>query len=1548
MRLKWNRLLVIPLLIAIIGVWLLWPHGKPEAGWFDDGYGYRQKISFSHNAAISTERAVTFSLDTAEIIGNGAMQTDCDDVRFTDINGKLLKYQLTGTCNNAATTFEVVFPSVINGSNIGYVYYGNPSATSASQDVSAVTALTPSGGDPAITDVTNQETGTGPVLSWSMNEASGSTLNDDTLNANTGTLGTTSSAPTWISSDLCVNGSCLKFDGTNDYVSRTYSSDTELNPGTGSFSVSAWVKHTSIQAGTDVIISRVDGADANGVGYKIYMDSSGYICFGIDQTAGSFPVDSACSTSTQGSYADSKWHQVTGVKNGTTSVILYIDGQQIAADTSITASSISGSSPAFRVGIDNGAANPWDGIIDSVKVYPYARSADQVKTDFNSRGSVKGVGVQMGNSDVNKSLSNGLVSYWKHDESSGSSTTNTIGSYASGTLNSGTAWATGKYGSGLQFDGTDDDISLGTSTNLDFTQNMTLAAWIYPTGWGEANYGTILSRQSGSTVGYQFEISNNAGEQTLTMYNGFQSCSANTAAVSLNQWQYVAVVVSSNVATFYVNGVAVSSPCNYTLASNGAAAAYIGSWDGNSDTFKGTIDEVRAYNRALSTAELKSLYNWTPGTSVYYDLNEKAGTSTVYDKSGNGLSGSMSGGIIASAWVPGKFGSAIELDGANDYLNLSNSATNANINEYQGTISFWYKMNGGLGGVYRELLQLRRSDDNDAMELYLQSSTSNLRFEYSNSGSINRITTSAPTVGTWYHVAAVWRSDGTTELFVNGVSVGTTSSYSLIDTQINNFYIGADNGTDTDTPATFDDIKIYNYARTTAQIIEDMNGGHPVGGSPIGSQVGYWKFDEGNSTTAYDTSPNANDLTLSTATSAWTLSGMHGRAWDGNASRYVSRADDADFDFAAAEDFTLTTWIKTDGTASGTQYILNKSSATSQGYGIYGSSSGKVVFAIDDDTSWTPDDQAQSTTNIFDQAWHHIAARKTGTSKIDIFVDGRLEGSDTSLGATGSLSNAVSFYVGDRDGTDNGDEFNGDVDEVKIYRGALTDEQIKMDYNQGQSTVMGAKSTASNGTADNSASREYCVPGDTATCNPPILDFRFEEHAGQTVADIMNNGLFLYLGSGSGVESSDPEWTRGRHGSGLKFDGSDDNSFTNTYSAVLDGTGSYTVSAWINPATLNQPSNPYIIARTANNFWRMSMLDGGAIRHQGYGLSDNSLDTGNVLTANKWTHVSIVYDGTNKYIYIDGKVAAQEATTGTLSYQSRLAIFIGGVNGSGVFNGIIDDVRYYDYARTPAQIAWDYNNGGPAAWYRFDECQGTTSYDSSPNNNFSATGMNGAITIGATGSNTSAGTCTGAATEAWKNGVNGKIKSSLSLDGTNDYVSITDSTKSAFDFASGETMTISAWIKPSSLPIGGNTYSSILAKPGASGNGYYAQISYAGQLEFCIFSTVDGGCYTTTQTPVTTGTWQHVVYSMTVGDSSTIKMYYNGKRYTGNWVDNGSIVPDADNATVYIGATDTTGEFFIGQIDDVRIYRYALTDAQIKTVMNNNSAVNFAPITGSP
>ena len=98
--------------------------------------------------------------------------------------------------------------------------------------------------------------------------------------------------------------------------------------------------------------------------------------------------------------------------------------------------------------------------------------------------------------------------------------------------------------------------------------------------------------------------------------------------------------------------------------------------------------------------------------------------------------------------------------------------------------------------------------------------------------------------------------------------------------------------------------------------MEDLNGGHPVGGSPVGSQVGYWKFDEGQGRTAQDSSQYDQDLVLSTST-AWTLSGKYGKGLDleSSSSMYATTTDSAALSITG--DLTISAWIKPESIGAG-------------------------------------------------------------------------------------------------------------------------------------------------------------------------------------------------------------------------------------------------------------------------------------------------------------------------------------------------------------------------------------------------------------------------------------------------------------------------------------------------------------------------------------------------------------------------------------------------------------------------------------------------------
>lgn len=92
----------------------------------------------------------------------------------------------------------------------------------------------------------------------------------------------------------------------------------------------------------------------------------------------------------------------------------------------------------------------------------------------------------------------GLVSYWPMNENSGTTINDNQGSN-DGTFNGSPSWTTGKFGYAVQFDGTNDYISVASHSSLEGFTAFTLSAWIYPTSNAPSGWGRIISKQDGTT-----------------------------------------------------------------------------------------------------------------------------------------------------------------------------------------------------------------------------------------------------------------------------------------------------------------------------------------------------------------------------------------------------------------------------------------------------------------------------------------------------------------------------------------------------------------------------------------------------------------------------------------------------------------------------------------------------------------------------------------------------------------------------------------------------------------------------------------------------------------------------------------------------------------------------------------------------------------------------------------------------------------------------------------------------------------------------------------
>jgi hypothetical protein len=192
-----------------------------------------------------------------------------------------------------------------------------------------------------------------------------------------------------------------------------------------------------------------------------------------------------------------------------------------------------------------------------------------------------------------------LVAAYGFEESTGLQAIDASGFGNHGTISGARRVATTQFGNVLEFNGSNNWVTVNGSASLDLMTGMTLEAWIYPTavsGWTTA----LLKEQTG---GLAYALYANYLCQSVTIGGSERVLMAGPSLPS-NTWTHLAATYDGATQKLYVNGALVGnrSETGAITLSNGALR--IG---GNSvwgEYFTGYIDEVRVYNRALTQAEI--------------------------------------------------------------------------------------------------------------------------------------------------------------------------------------------------------------------------------------------------------------------------------------------------------------------------------------------------------------------------------------------------------------------------------------------------------------------------------------------------------------------------------------------------------------------------------------------------------------------------------------------------------------------------------------------------------------------------------------------------------------------------------------------------------------------------------------------------------------------------------------------------------------------------------------------------------------------------------
>jgi hypothetical protein len=1205
----------------------------------------------------------------------------------------------------------------------------------------------------------------------------------------------------------------------------------------------------------------------------------------------------------------------------------------------------------------------WHGFIDEVSIRSDALNAAQVQTEHRSilsGNAARGAGVAVAKNTGYDVLTNGLIGFWQFEEASANTCAGGVNdscdtsgnSYDGAWLGNATTTTEGRFGRAVVFDGTDDGIDLSSNFNFNSPDGFTIAAWV--------NTNSASTRQTIYNNGHGVVLRlNNTGRFAAAIRSSTPSLAwyeiTTTSGISANTWYHVMVTYKKGgVARVYVNGreAATSGSNLLTYSHTGVVDDYIGrqspELEATQFSWNGEIDAVRIYNRELSSADAAALFNHANAPIAYYNFDENGGTSVV-DRSGNGFSGTI---YNSAPYTNGRYGSGMRLNGTNQHIRIT---TQTGMNTNSGSVMAWVRPSSNPS--YDQMVVMGNRDSNRIF-LYRIANNGNLGLRL---GTLVTTDTGVNIpVNTWSHIALTYNG-GSYQMYMNGRQVSSGSYTGL--TSLNGFSaIGAyDDGfsnINSYFPGVIDEVKMYNYVRNAQQIAEDFNANHPAPGSPISSAIGHWRFDEGQGTVANNAGAGGSALngTLqgmsspATNASGWTGNGKFNKALQFDGSDRVVISDTNTLDLT---EHTLSAWVyfRSWNAASMANSIISKFDDTSaqRSYLLYTSATGELLYQTSSSGNSTGAVTLSSGITLQLNTWYHLAATYDG-STMRVYVNGRP--SSVTATQTGIFNGTAAFCIGCRygGGTPVGHS-TANIDEVKVYSYALSDTQIQSEFNQGASTVMGSTSTESNGiTVGNAEAREFCVPGDTSTCNPPIAEWKMDENTGTSIRDTSGNENTGTVTSGT--------WTRGRIGSALQFNGS--SGFANAGSAsILDNLDNKTISAWIYLNTYGETGYGRIIDKGTGTSgqagWSLfvcgtvSLCNTNSLAFfQNWSTGDqrgwwstpaNSIPTG------QWVHVSASYNRTSTsndpVLYINGvrqTVTETQIPAGTVSADDAYNIYIGNrEQDDRTFDGRIDMVRLYNYIRTPAQINWDYSRGRPLSWIKFDECTGTTANDSGSLMNA------GTISIGASGTQTGAGTCTsGSAADAWNNGASGKFSSALNFDGTDDVVTLPANTR--YDLSATTGGSAFLWVRKNSICDSANSNNNeiFLNLWGSSHTGNTWWIGCLGHNQSpanALTFRHNGVVFSYTPLTFPNSSWQHIGFVYT---GTEIRYYVNGiqvgtNAFTGNVTSTSPVCIGNYNS----GCTDSYS--FNGTIDDVRLYNYPLTDTQVKVMMNEGAAIRFGP-----
>jgi hypothetical protein len=443
----------------------------------------------------------------------------------------------------------------------------------------------------------------------------------------------------------------------------------------------------------------------------------------------------------------------------------------------------------------------------------------------------------------------------------------------------------------LNFDGTNDYVNLGANV----ADNIrSIECWFKPTTTitSLADAQGLVYRWNGGTPANQNNVglfigASNIGDNgkvvfqrniNTTVYKVVSDASTWTAGV----WYHVAGVIDPvNGMELYIDGVKQqdTNSSSVTSSSNNDILV-MGRWGSSSNRyFNGSIDEVRVWNRAISSSEINTNKCTTidpttqTGLAGYWRLDE--GTGSI----ANGMNTPPTNGAISGAtWTTGSpcivnidQNTVLNFDGTNDYVDLG-----ANVADNIRSIECWFKpttsitsLSDAQGLVYRWNGGSPSNQNNVGLFIGASNIGDNGKvvFQRNMNTTVYKVVSDASTwtAGVWYHVAGVIDPVNGMELYINGVKQQDTNSSSTASSSNNDILAIGRWGSSSNRyfNGSIDEVRVWDRAISQSEI--NTNKCDTINPSIQTNLKGYWRLNDGIGLIANDLSGTPNNGSISGA-----------------------------------------------------------------------------------------------------------------------------------------------------------------------------------------------------------------------------------------------------------------------------------------------------------------------------------------------------------------------------------------------------------------------------------------------------------------------------------------------------------------------------------------------------------------------------------------------------------------------------------------------------------------------------------------------------------